>query len=398
MPERKSRKTLHPRTTNCYTARAMAMDMMNSDTVYKLGGFKVDREIVRYIREASDSSGISFDYLLAKAGHESRFETNAAALRSSAEGLFQFTADTWLQQMKLHGAKYGYAKLAAKIYRDGRGRYRVKNAADKDEILALRRSPRISALLAAEFAKSNKKILEDQIGAKVTSADLYLAHFMGPSGAVMLLRADKFTPHKFAADLFPEAALANPPIFYNEKGRMLTVRQVRRRIADIFQDKIDRFAVLPKSLKVWLDDLPKDRKSQKPAVVVDAPILRMEAALETNAPMPKIIDSNRLANILPGEGVNLDDDGMLNEMRVKVLSLAARSGKDDSVSADFVPVRKMVYDAAGTTAMETDGEKPAGKAYDFAAATWFETDEYPVSAPLPVAVTAMAADVRQKEL
>lgn len=376
----------------------MAMDMMNSDTVYKLGGFKVDREIVRYIREASDSSGISFDYLLAKAGHESRFETNAAALRSSAEGLFQFTTDTWLQQMKLHGAKYGYAKLAAKIYRDGRGRYRVKNAADKDEILALRRSPRISALLAAEFAKSNKKILEDQIGVAVTSADLYLAHFMGPSGAVMLLRADKFTPHKFAADLFPEAALANPPIFYNEKGRMLTVRQVRRRIADIFQDKIDRFAVLPKSLKVWLDDLPKDRKSQKPAVVVDAPILRMEAALETNAPMPKIIDSNRLANILPGEGVNLDDDGVLNEMRVKVLSLAARSGTDDSVSADFVPVRKMVYDAAGTTAMETDGEKPAGKAYDFAAATWFETDEYPVSAPLPVAVTAMAADVRQKEL
>ena len=398
MPERKSRKTLHPHTTNCYTARAMAMDMMNSDTVYKLGGFKVDREIVRYIREASDSSGISFDYLLAKAGHESRFETNAAALRSSAEGLFQFTTDTWLQQMKLHGAKYGYAKLAAKIYRDGRGRYRVKNAADKDEILALRRSPRISALLAAEFAKSNKKILEDQIGVAVTSADLYLAHFMGPSGAVMLLRADKFTPHKFAADLFPEAALANPPIFYNEKGRMLTVRQVRRRIADIFQDKIDRFAVLPKSLKVWLDDLPKDRKSQKPAVVVDAPILRMEAALETNAPMPKIIDSNRLANILPGEGVNLDDDGVLNEMRVKVLSLAARSGTDDSVSADFVPVRKMVYDAAGTTAMETDGEKPAGKAYDFAAATWFETDEYPVSAPLPVAVTAMAADVRQKEL
>lgn len=376
----------------------MAMDMMNSDTVYKLGGFKVDREIVRYIREASDSSGISFDYLLAKAGHESRFETNAAAQRSSAEGLFQFTTDTWLQQMKLHGAKYGYAKLASKIYRDGRGRYRVKNAADKDEILALRRSPRISALLAAEFAKSNKKILEDQIGAAVTSADLYLAHFMGPSGAVMLLRADKFTPHKFAADLFPEAALANPPIFYNEKGRMLTVRQVRRRIADIFQDKIDRFAVLPKSLKVWLDDLPKDRKSQKPAVVVDAPILRMEATLETNAPMPKIIDSNRLANILPGEGVNLDDDGALNEMRLKVLSLAARSGTDDSVSADFVPVRKMFYDAAGTTAMETDGEKPAGKAYDFAAATWFETDEYPVSAPLPVAGTAMAADVRQKEL
>ena len=367
----------------------MAMDMMDSDTVYKLGGFKVDREIVRYIREASDSSCVSFDYLLAKAGHESRFETNAAASRSSAEGLFQFTTDTWLQQMKLHGAKYGYAKLSAKIYRDGRGRYRVKNAANRDEILALRRSPRISALLAAEFAKSNKKILEDQIGAKVTSADLYLAHFMGPSGAVMLLRADKFTPHKFAADLFPEAALANPPIFYNEKGRMLTVRQVRRRIADIFQDKIDRFAVLPKSLKTWLDDLPKERTNRKPAVVVDAPILRMEAAIESNAPMPKIIDSRRLANILPGEGVNLDDDGALNEMRLKILSLAAQSGKDDSVSADFVPTKRASYDAAGMTALETDGTAAKRPVYDALAATWFETDDYPVSAPLPVLATAL---------
>ena len=35
------------------------------------------------------------------------------------------------------------------------------------EILALRRSPRIAALLAAEFAKSNKKILQDQVGGVV---------------------------------------------------------------------------------------------------------------------------------------------------------------------------------------------------------------------------------------
>lgn len=366
----------------------MAMDMMSNDTVFKLGGFKVDREIVRYIREASDSSGVSFDYLLAKAGHESRFETNASAARSSAEGLYQFTTETWMQQMKLHGAKYGYAKLASKIYRDGRGRYRVKNAADKDEILALRRSPRISALLAAEFAKSNKKILEDQIGARVTSADLYLAHFMGPSGAVMLLRADKFTPHKFAADLFPEAALANPPIFYNEKGRMLTVRQVRRRIADIFQDKIDRFAVLPKSLKVWLDDLPKERKNTKSAIVVAAPVLRLEAnAAEagTPPPMPKIMEPVRLANILPGEGVNLDDDAVMSELRLKALS--ALSGKSDAVSADFVPVKKAVYDLAGMTSLEADGETETAVAYNALAATWFESDDYPVTSPLPTAVT-----------
>ena len=222
----------------------MSADVAIENTVYRIGGFTVDREIVRYIQEASESTGVSFDYMLAKAGHESRFEVNAAAERSSAEGLYQFTVDTWLQQMKLHGAKYGYARLASQIYRDGKGRYRVKNAADREEILSLRRSPRISALLAAEFAKSNQKILSDQIGGEITPVDLYLAHFMGPSGAVMLLRADKFTPNKYAADLFPDAAMANMPIFYNEKKKMRTVRQVRQRIEDIFQDKINRFTVL----------------------------------------------------------------------------------------------------------------------------------------------------------
>ena len=114
----------------------MAADVAIENTVYKIGGFKVDREIVRYIREASEISGVSFDYMMAKAGHESRFEVNAAAERSSAEGLYQFTADTWLQQMKLHGAKYGYARLASQIYRDGRGRYRVKTPEDREEILS----------------------------------------------------------------------------------------------------------------------------------------------------------------------------------------------------------------------------------------------------------------------
>ena len=140
---------------------------------------------------------------------------------------------------------------------------------------------------------------------------------------------------------------------------------------------------------MWLDDLPKERKNKKSAIVVDAPILRMEAAVKNDAPMPKIVDSNRLANILPGEGVNLDDDGVLNEMRLKVLSLAAQSGKDDSVSADFVPMKRTGYNMAGMTAMETDGAVKKRLAYDALAATWFETDDYPVVTALPVLATAM---------
>ena len=372
----------------------MAADVAIENTVYKIGGFTVDREIVRYIQEASEATGVSFDYMLAKAGHESRFEVNAAAERSSAEGLYQFTVDTWLQQMKLHGAKYGYARLASQIYRDGRGRYRVKNADDREEILSLRRSPRISALLAAEFAKSNQKILSDQIGGEITPVDLYLAHFMGPSGAVMLLRADKFTPNKFAADLFPDAAMANMPIFYNEKKKMRTVRQVRQRIDEIFQDKISRFTVLPKSLKVWLDNQPKERKSKKSSVVVEAPVLKLEASAERLAagdalpPTPKVVESLELAKILRGEGVNLDDEASLKALSRRI-EMKASSGHSDRVSADFLPAVRASYQTAGVTALEAELKPPAQPVYTANEVTFFETDEYLIQAPLPVLMTAV---------
>ncbi len=362
---------------------------IDNNTVYKLGGFRVDRDIVRYIREASDISGISFDYMMAKAGHESRFEADAAASRSSAEGIYQFTADTWLQQMKLHGAKYGYAKLAGKIYRDSRGRYRVTDRNTRAEILALRRSPRIAALLAAEFAKSNKKILQDQVGGEITPADLYLAHFMGPSGAVMLIRADKFTPHKLAADLFPDAAMANPPIFYNKKKKMRTVRQVRKVLADIFQDKIERFAVLPKSLKVWLDTQSKTTlASRKQSVVVQAPVLRIEAdTKDLPPPVPKLVETLQLAKILPGEGVNLDDDEAMEALETAV-EASAESGKNDAVSADFIPVRRVAYDVEGISLLEAEPVPEVRPVYTAQAATVFETDDYPITAPLAIQLTA----------
>lgn len=377
----------------------MASDVAIENTVYRIGGFRVDREIVRYIYEASEQAGVSFDYMLAKAGHESRFEVNAAAERSSAEGLYQFTSDTWLQQMKLHGAKYGYARLASQIYRDGRGRYRVKDEDSREEILSLRRSPRISALLAAEFAKSNQKILSDQIGGEITPVDLYLAHFMGPAGAVMLLRADKFTPNKYAADLFPDAAMANPPIFYTEKKKMRTVRQVRKRIEEIFQDKIDRFTVLPKSLRIWLDKQPKEHKSKKSTIVVEAPILKMESERNTVSagempPMPKVVESFELAKILPGEGVNLDDEDALRVLNKVALNIKAVSGTTDAVSADLIPSVKKSYQIGGVTEMENETENPVKRLYTAEQATFFETDEYLIQAPLPVLMTAViSADV-----
>ncbi|MCQ2914880.1 MAG: hypothetical protein MJ247_06775 [Alphaproteobacteria bacterium] len=358
---------------------------INNDTTYKIGGFLVNREIVRYIHEASEQTGISFDYMLAKAGHESRFEVNASAQSSSAEGLYQFTTDTWLQLMKLHGPKYGYSKLSNQIYRDGRGRYRVKNEQDKEEILSLRRSPRISALIAAEFAKSNKKILTDQIGPNVSSADLYLAHFMGPNGAVILLRADKFTPNKKAADLFPEAASANSPIFYDEHHRMRTVHQVREYIANLFQDKIDRFSILPKSLLIWLDETSEKKQNRKTNVVVSAPIMRIEGQDTNPAPLPKVVESLSSATIIPGEGVNLDDETVLSKLHFNTLKLSSKSEDNpEFLSADFIPFYKKEYNVAGISSIENEMKTPPKTEYTDEAISFFEMDDYLISSPLPV--------------
>ena len=175
---------------------------------------------------------------------------------------------------------------------------------------------------------------------------------------------------------------------------MRTVRQVRQKIEDIFQDKIDRFTVLPKSLKVWLDNQPKERKSKKSSVVVAAPVLKLEAGnnpvpvKDASPPVPKIVENFELAKILPGEGVNLDDENALRALSSSVLEMRAASGRNDRVSADFLPSVHASYQSAGITALETEVEKIVRPVYTAKEVTFFETDEYLIQAPLPVLMTA----------
>lgn len=66
--------------------------------------------------------------------------------------------------------------------------------------------------MAGELANENRMMLEGRLGRAATSADLYTAHFLGPSGAVKLLSAASSVK---AADLLPQAAAANRNVFYD---------------------------------------------------------------------------------------------------------------------------------------------------------------------------------------
>jgi len=163
---------------------------------------------------ASARTGVSHHLLISTARRESALNPYARAVTSSATGLFQFIDETWLLSVQRHGHNYGLSALADQIRVDGRGRAMVASAALRREILALRYDARLSALLGAELIKDHMRRLSFELGRRPSEGEIHIAVFLGADGAIKLLRACEHTPAIGANLIFPEAASANPAIFY----------------------------------------------------------------------------------------------------------------------------------------------------------------------------------------
>jgi hypothetical protein len=157
---------------------------------------------------------------------ESNLNPDAKAKTSSATGLFQFIDQTWLGTMKQAGAAHGYGKYADAISKTSSGRFVVNDPALRNEIFALRKDPAANAVMAGAFANSNAKVLTDRLGRKPTDGELYMAHFLGASGASRFIKAAEANPNGKAAALFPRAAHANNAIFYDKAGAARSLKQV----------------------------------------------------------------------------------------------------------------------------------------------------------------------------
>jgi hypothetical protein len=181
--------------------------------------------ITQIIQEASTQTGAGFDHLINTAMRESSLNPAAKASTSSASGMFQFIEQTWLGMVKRHGAEHGLTQQAAAITQDATGRYKVPDAAQRQEILALRRDPRISALMAGELTAENRNILENRLNREVSGGELYAAHVLGAGGAARLITAAEENPSSRADALFPAAARANRGIFY-ENGQARSIAEV----------------------------------------------------------------------------------------------------------------------------------------------------------------------------
>lgn len=182
--------------------------------------------ITSAIQAASRTTGTPFDYLVHTASRESAFNPTAQATTSSARGLFQFIETTWLGMVKEEGPKYGLAQQAAAIEKTPSGNYIVRDPSKRSDILKLRDDPNVSALMAGAFANRNSEYLTSALGRQPTSGELYIAHFLGASGARKLISLKQTSPSASAPPEFPAAAKANRSIFYSREGQAKTAGDV----------------------------------------------------------------------------------------------------------------------------------------------------------------------------
>lgn len=112
--------------------------------------------------------GVSGNYLQRLIGAESGGDPNAAAKTSSAVGLGQFIETTWLQFIR--EMKPGLLGL------------------NRDAMMDLRKNPEMMKQAIMWYANQNAGVLS-QAGLAATDANVYLAHFLGPKGALAALKA-----------------------------------------------------------------------------------------------------------------------------------------------------------------------------------------------------------------
>ena len=194
--------------------------------------FNIRRDVLAAIRLGSIRTGVDFSFLMELARAESNFNPAARAPLSSATGLFQFRDHAWLEAIRTFGAGYGLQEDASRLEVIENGDHeqeRIVRDPLQMKVLALRLNPRWSTLMMAENIKRNLPVLSDRTGQEPGRTELYLAHFLGPDGAVMFLGKLDEGPDAIAADLFPQEAESNPGVFQYRRQQPRTLGDVYRR-------------------------------------------------------------------------------------------------------------------------------------------------------------------------
>jgi hypothetical protein len=234
------------------------------------------------IRQAARMTGADFKYLLATAQVESNLNPNAQAPASSAKGLFQFIEQTWLSTLKEQGTSLGYAPYANAIARQASGQYSVSDPRMYDRIMDLRADPTANALMAGAYTRANAGKLAERFGRTPSEGELYIAHFLGPNGAMRLIDLAESRPHTPAAAMFPGPARSNPSIFFDSNGNA-------RGAAAVYKTLMGRYGVArgaPANNAATQPVTAQTRPNMRPVVLPDDPALAAANQQQPQQPAP----------------------------------------------------------------------------------------------------------------
>jgi Transglycosylase SLT domain len=229
----------------------------NPNELMSFGGRTAPRWLVSTMVKAAEKTGVDPVYLMTLADVESSLEPQAKAPTSSAEGLFQFIDQTWLEVLYHHAEAHGFTGAAEAVRMVG-DEVVLADESKRSWIFGLKRDPYLAALMAGELIMDLQRELQAHGERELAEAELYLAHFFGAKAAVRFLQVLDEQPDAVAARLFPKAAKANLGLFSERKGRKrrsITVAELYDRIDTKIVGRLNRYDVV--ATKAPLPVLPK---------------------------------------------------------------------------------------------------------------------------------------------
>jgi hypothetical protein len=238
--------------------------------------------VIATIRRVAQTQQADFDYLLTQAKVESGLNPAARAQTSSASGLYQFTAGTWLSMVGRHGEKVGL-DTQAQALRNGN-----LSGQQREKLLQLRNEPEVATTMAAHLAADNARALAASGYQNIGPTELYLAHFLGSGGAKTFLDGLNKTPSHAAATALPAAAASNTPVFY-EGTRARSFQEIYDRFARKFAGSADRSAPVALAASAAATDsstsslklAPQFQPVMPDQTVMDPQTTRIEKAVRT---------------------------------------------------------------------------------------------------------------------
>ncbi len=229
-----------------YGSDSIILPFDETTDTYAFGPMRLKHALVKTIVDASYLAGVDPRLLMAIADKESSFIASARASTSSATGLFQFIESTWLRAVRDYGPRFGLEREAA-LLQGIEGSAPPLDAEDRARLLDLRNDPFLSTLMAAAMLRAEQEKLAVRLGRTISSAEVYLVHFLGPAGAEKFLAVLADKPLSSAANLLPMAAKANRPIFFaarTRKPQSLSVAQVHEKIGSSLERRLMRYSQL----------------------------------------------------------------------------------------------------------------------------------------------------------